>query len=277
MPDLVQLKKTINSIIYQVDYCFIINNGEESFEFVEYRNLSVTNLGKNYGIAYAQNIGIKQAIKYSAKFVILSDQDTAYPENFVKNNLSAYDFLKVRNITALVPVFYDIEKNLKSPIMLTKFSYTMDYSLQYVETAQAISSGSFIVTDTLKKIGLMNEALFIDYVDFEWCWRAVGLGYKIFTIPKIVINHRLGERVKKIGNSRLFIRNETRYFYIIRNGCYLAFYSPWLNIHERILLLKRVLVQIFAIIILGIKPHFITVIVRAVYEGLTGRMRCIPL
>ena len=187
--------------------------------------------------------------------------------------MSAYNFLQFENVAALAPVFHDVEKNLKSPIMLTKFSYTMDYSLQYIETAQAISSGSFIVTDVLEKTGLMNETLFIDYVDFEWCWRAVGLGYKIFTIPKIVINHRLGETVKKIGNRKLFIRNEIRYFYIIRNGCYLVFYSPWLNIYERILLLKRVLVQIFAIIILGVKPQFVTVIVSALYEGLTGKMR----
>ncbi|END16895.1 putative rhamnosyltransferase domain protein, partial [Escherichia coli P0301867.8] len=36
-----------------------------------------------------------------------------------------------------------------------------------------MSSGSLTKVDVFKKIGLFDEDLFIDYVDYEWGWRAL--------------------------------------------------------------------------------------------------------
>ncbi|MDR2408807.1 MAG: glycosyltransferase family 2 protein, partial [Bacteroidales bacterium] len=202
-PDLIQLQKTIDSLAEQVDRIIIINNGDTLFSSILRDNCTFVNLGKNYGIAYAQNRGIEKALKLSAKFIVLSDQDTIFPERYVEKILLVYNSLQYRHIAALVPVFYDLEKELKSPIMLTKFSFTYDYSKIYTRTAQAISSGSFIITNSLKKIGLMNEKLFIDYVDFEWCWRAIKLGYKIVTIPDIIIEHHLGDNIIRAGKKKI--------------------------------------------------------------------------
>jgi rhamnosyltransferase len=235
-------------------------------------NLIIIGLGENHGIAYAQNRGIERAIELNAKFIILSDQDTIYPEKYVEHNLFAYNSLRSENIAALVPVYYDMEKAMKSPIMLTKFSYTYDYSRQYMKTAQAISSGSFIITDALKKIGFMNEKLFIDYVDFEWCWRATKLRFNIITMSDVVIIHRLGDNIKKIGNKSIFIRNNMRYYYIIRNGIYLAFHSNCLFIHERILLIERVFKQIVAVLFIKFNFDSVKIIIVALYEGISGKM-----
>jgi rhamnosyltransferase len=35
-----------------------------------------------------------------------------------------------------------------------------------------LSSGFFYSREVIEKIGLKNEDLFIDLVDWEWCWRA---------------------------------------------------------------------------------------------------------
>jgi rhamnosyltransferase len=272
-PDLIQVGRTINSIIQQVNHIIIIDNGNTAFPSVFLDKCTVINLKKNYGIAYAQNRGIEKAIDLNAKFIVLSDQDTIYPEEYVKKNLFVYNLLRSHNIAALVPVFYDKEKQIKSPIMLTKFSFTYNYSKAYIKTAQAISSGSFLITDSLKKIGIMNEKLFIDYVDFEWCWRATKLGYKIIAIPDIIISHSLGDRIVRIGKRKVFIRNKMRYYYIIRNGIYLVIYSNCLLFYERILLLRRVIIQIIAVLCIKINFNIIRIIIDAFYEGLSGRMR----
>lgn len=41
-----------------------------------------------------------------------------------------------------------------------------------VQVKSLISSGSFVSTDILRQVGGMDETLFIDMVDSEWCWRA---------------------------------------------------------------------------------------------------------
>jgi rhamnosyltransferase len=175
-PDMEQLKKTVTSIVRQISYCIVIDNGNTEFDFKSFENVVVVNLGSNYGVAYAQNKGIAIAFQYSADFIILSDQDTIYPENFVEKNYIAYKQLENHKLAALVPVFFNSIKKVKNPIMVKKFSATKNFSKTYIKTSQAIASGSFIIVNSLKKIGGMNEKLFIDYVDFEWCWRADALG-----------------------------------------------------------------------------------------------------
>jgi rhamnosyltransferase len=272
-PNLMQLRKTIDSLIKQLDHIIIIDNGNTLFYSMLQDDCTFVNLEKNYGIAYAQNRGIEKAQELGAKFIVLSDQDTIYPEGYIKSNLLVYKSLQDHDIAALVPVFYDVGKKLKSPIMITKFSFTYDYSKIYAKTAQAISSGSFLITNPLNDIGLMNEKLFIDYVDFEWCWRATKMGYRIVTIPNLIIEHHLGDKVIRIGKKRIFIENDMRYYYIIRNGIYLAVYSNYLLFYERILLLKKVLIQIMVVILFCFSFNVIKTIVNAIFEGLSGRMK----
>jgi rhamnosyltransferase len=156
--------------------------------------------------------------------------------------------------------------------MITKFSSTTDFSKTYIQTAQAISSGSFIVSNSLKSIGLMNEKLFIDYVDFEWCWRATAMGYKIFTISDLVIRHTLGDESKKIFCRKITVRKNTRYYYMIRNGSYLARYSPFLKWHERFFLFSRIIIHIAGVIFLKHNLQIIALVALATYDGLSGKM-----
>jgi rhamnosyltransferase len=272
-PKVELLQKVINSIINQISYCIIIDNGNTVFEFNYKEKLEIINLSKNYGIAYAQNRGIEYAIKLNADFIVLSDQDTVFPFDYMAKNISAYHELRQYKLAALVPVFFNSNKNAKSPVMSKKFSRAKEFSVPYIETAQAIASGSFIPIDTLKKIGYMNEKLFIDYVDFEWCWRATMLGYKIFTISSLVIYHQLGDRAKNIFNIQVTIRNPIRYFYMIRNGYYLIIHSPVLTLFEKLLFLKRIFIHSLGIMIIEHNTKSIQLIGCAMFEGISGRMK----
>ena len=272
-PDIIQLEMTIRSIIFQTDCCFIINNGIESFCFSkEYKNLSIINLGKNYGIAYAQNRGLELAKQYNADFIILSDQDTIYPENYVQRNVAAYEELKGHKLAALVPVFYDLIKQKKEAICVKKFSAKKNSSKKYIKTAQAIASGSFIVASSLTAIGGMDERLFIDWVDIEWCWRATAMGYEIFTITDLVINHRLGDAVKKIFGRQFTTRSDIRYYYTLRNACYLARYSKFLKWFEKLFMYNKVIKLIISIILIKHNIQCIIIIRNAILDGFYGRL-----
>jgi rhamnosyltransferase len=271
-PNMHQLEETIHSIAKQVSHVIIIDNGNTFFLFKGIDNLIIINLGKNYGVAYAQNRGIEKAFQLNAQFIIFSDQDTVFPNDYVSKNMVAYKQLKCHNLAALVPVFFNNNKNKKNPVMITKFLYTNNFSVPYIKTAHAISSGTFVCSDSLKVIGEMNERLFIDYVDFEWCWRATKLGYTIFTIPDIIINHRLGDNVKNIFKRQITLRKDTRYFYMLRNAFFLVCYSPYLKLYERILLAKNGILHAFGIFFLRHDFDILKLILSAIFKGLTGRM-----
>jgi hypothetical protein len=89
----------------------------------------------------------------------------------------------------------------------------------------------------------------------------------------LVINHKLGDTAKKIYNLQVTLRKDIRYFYMIRNACFLGCYSPYLLFYERILLLKRVALHIVGVFVLKHNFNAIRLITSAVHEGLTGRMR----
>jgi len=66
----------------------------------------------------------------------------------------------------------------------------------------------------------MNEGLFIDYVDVEWCLRAVSRGYELYGSGTASMFQHLGERSLRVWYLRW--RNETLYsplriYYRVRN------------------------------------------------------------
>lgn len=262
-PNLNTFVRTLSSITAQVRYCIIINNGIGSFNFSAYNNVIYIELGYNYGIAYAQNKGIKRALELNSDYILLSDQDTIYPEHYV-SDIFSYSSSFIYDV--LCPVFFDNIKNEYSPIMLTKFSYTNNISKPtYVE--HTIASGTIIKASIISRVGMMDERLFIDYVDFEWCWRLKNMNMKILCVPQVIINHALGDGYKKILGLKVTIRSNFRYYYMLRNGCYLALFCNNLKFYERILLLKKTFKLSIAVFLLRSNKKTIFLIIKAWFWG----------
>lgn len=234
-PNLLTLMRTLSSITMQVTHCIVVNNGSDSFDFSDYSNIIYIELGDNYGIAHAQNEGIKKAFELKSDYILLSDQDTVYPRNYIQD---IFSYSKSFQYDVLCPIFFDNVKQEYSPVMLTKFSY-MKRIKKPIYVEHAIASGTIIKTAIFSVIGLMDDKLFIDYVDFEWCWRLKQQNMKILCVPNVVINHALGDGSKRIMGVNVTVRSNVRYYYMIRNGCYLALFCPNLKYHEKILLLKK--------------------------------------
>lgn len=270
-PNYSLLQKTITSLYPQLNSIIIVNNSEEKIELDKKDNIIIIDLQKNYGIAYAQNRGIEKAKEINANYILLSDQDTVYPSNYILsfekyiNNTTEY------KADVFCPIFYDNIKNVYSPIMVEKFKYIKRSELP-VYVQHAIASGTLINMESLEKIGFMDEALFIDYVDFEWCWRAVAKGFKILTIPSIVINHQLGDGVKKILNKEVTIRSDFRYYYILRNGYYLSFHCKYLTSREKLSLFNRTVRFSIGILLLRHNFKAIKICNKAFYRGVFKKL-----
>ena len=89
-----------------------------------------------------------------------------------------------------------------------------------IEVDILISSGTMIPLEVTDVIGCMNEDLFIDNVDIEWCFRARYKGYKLYIEPNAVLRHNLGDSTRKIwllGNMSMVLHKPVRLYYMMRN------------------------------------------------------------
>lgn len=128
-------------------------------------------------------------------------------------------------VAAVAPVYVDRVTGTRSGFVRLG---CLDYKKQFVTSDQGpveadfvISSGSLIPMGALEEIGLIDEDLFIDHVDTEWCLRALSKGFKLFGIPSAQMFHSLGNRRKRVWVLRwrnVPYHSPFRYYYILRNG-----------------------------------------------------------
>lgn len=265
-PDENRFCRSIESLLYQVDRIIVVNNGRNPLD-LNIDGVEVVELGENKGIAYAQNRGIEICEAQKADYVLLSDQDTVYPNRYIE---SFSYYLNSSDADVFCPVFYDNIKGVYSPIMTGKFR-SIEKSDVPLLVAHAIASGSLIRTDIFRAVGKMDEDLFIDYVDFEWCWRATSKGKRILTVPSVVISHNLGDGTKKILWKEVTLRSDFRYFYILRNGYFLSFHCRYLTLPEKLHLFMRTVSFSVGVLLLRHNFKIVRIIFKAFLLGISGK------
>lgn len=242
-PNIKLLEETVLSIDKQVNEVLFVDNGSENIDdikmrFSDLRNGTVIDLHKNMGIAYATNVGFDFFIKKEYDYIILSDQDSIFAPNYITTFYEALFAVSLDNIAAFAPSIYDVISNqyrrfyYKRRIWIKQSYPTTLYSIVF----QAIASGLIISVSRLKTIGYMNENLFIDSVDFEWCWKLNFSGYRIIGCKNLVLQHTLGDRTCIIGHKKITIHNNIRCYYITRNTIYLSLHTKFLSVPDRFIL-----------------------------------------
>jgi rhamnosyltransferase len=93
-----------------------------------------------------------------------------------------------------------------------------------------ITSGCLIPLAVLDEVGGMDDALFIDNVDLDWCFRATAAGHALYGVCAAGLGHRLGDARKRIpGLPRgIVVHAPQRLFYMMRNRVllYRRAYTP---------------------------------------------------
>lgn len=186
-----------------------------------YHTIIIDNTENNKGIALAQNIGIKKLIEHpEITYVVFLDQDSRladdYPlaisrefEHIAQNKQLAFLGPSVKNAST--------GHEYKSIIHHSRMT-----SEGFIPRREVISSGGCTTIECLKTVGLNDNKLFIDYVDFEWCWRANSLGYTCGITSKLSISHKVGRRSVSLFGYLIILSSPYRYFYQFRNYLWLV-------------------------------------------------------
>lgn len=273
-PDRASFRSSVESLLNQVDHYYVVDNGSKDRIDVSFSpHVTLLELEKNHGIAFAQNAGILCAKKTCYDYILLSDQDTVYPKDYVFEMMRLIEKYGTDETAAFTPVFFDAVKNETSRIMLTKTKAVKPEKGRIYSIAHAISSATIIPIGMFEKVGLMNEKLFIDFVDNEWCWRAVKKGFEVLSFPDVEINHTLGYGAKKILGVSMTTRSVFRYYYTFRNGFYLLT-TKLLSFPEKIHFLMFLLQRFIAVNVLeqlSMKERM--KILQGIRRGTLNRMR----
>ena len=182
------------------------------------KNITYLPLHKNNGIAYAQNIGIKEALKdKECTHIVFLDQDSQIHKEYVNSIVNEYERInkKDKNLFMLGPTVVNSSTNETYHSAVHKYETDLNgFSIR----REIISSGSCVSTERIRQIGQMDEKLFIDFVDFDLCWRANAQGLVNGITTNISISHLVGDRELSFPfGYKVIVSSPQRYFYQYRN------------------------------------------------------------
>jgi rhamnosyltransferase len=188
----------------------------------------------NLGIARAQNQGCKAAIDDGYTWVMTMDQDSSWEKEDLFLYISEIEKLmrEDASVTSFSPdtlqmkaasSFYKIMKH-KIKCLINKKSHTIYPCYEY--TDRVLASGNVINLEAWKDAGKFNDNLFIDDVDYDFCYRMIQNGYKIIKIKKCKMNHISGGNSIKTFFHHVYPYSKERLYYITRNKMFIIKNHP---------------------------------------------------
>lgn len=205
-------------LVHQADVSVIlVDNTPDSDLNLTSGNVYYIPLKQNKGIAAAQNIGIRKAKELGCLYIVFFDQDSEVEADYIGKMRTEYERIKEKypRMAVLGPTIVNKENGEKYK------STNKKRENGCVILPALISSGSMMKSDILEKVGVMDEKLFIDYVDFEWCWRAGSQGYICCITSQVELYHKVGQHDFSFFNIPIIVSAPVRYYYQYRNYMWL--------------------------------------------------------
>lgn len=263
-PDINRLEENISAVIGQIDMLVLVDNGSNNIQKVEKKYagnaaIHIIKNSKNQGIAKALNQGICLCSQ-ECKWVLTLDQDSVVPENL----MSEYKkYINKDKIGILTPFVHDRhEKYYKKEIK------------EFEKVEMCITSGALINTQVWKELGGYDEKMFIDIVDFEFCYRVIWAGYYILRVNKVELLHECGSiRQINVGVRKIIIYNHSaqRKYYFARNWIYI--YKKYSNKIALSFVVKQYIVLFIKVLLFEKhKTQKLIAIMRGINDGAHARM-----
>lgn len=282
-PDLDTLQNVINKVIDQVGRVLLFDNATPNPAVSTFLN-EIEN-GPTLVVVHSNtNVGLGAAINYAAKYakingfcyLLLLDQDSIPdPGMVVRLKTALKELQQAQPVAAVGPQFRDSRNGRIAPFVRIGFPLSqklMGGFGQRVSCDFLITSGTLLSIETLVAVGLMDESLFIDNIDLEWCFRAKYSGFNLYGICDATMQHSIGDflRPSKLKPGGMTVHQPLRLYYIMRNRLllYRRKETPKIWIAQDI---PRLVLKLFSTIMF-LTPRYIYFcnIVRGLSDGIRG-------
>lgn len=215
------LVDVFRAIETQVENIVLVDNSPEQ-TICPQGKYHYISMGKNCGIAAAQNAGLKYLINDStADYVLFLDQDSIVSQNIVEQLMLVYCTLLKQNIAVGGIVARAINRQNGKDYRQKKIGKFHQDNVY--EVREIMSSSAMIAIENFKIVGVMDSSLFIDGVDWEWCWRAKAKHkLRFFICTNVILNHCLGQGDRSFAGINIAISSPFRIYYQYRNFLWLC-------------------------------------------------------
>lgn len=268
----------------QLDHVVVVDNtpgGADLALLVRESGGEVLELKENVGIAGALNRGIEYLTRKGCIWFVLSDQDSMPSEDLVHRLMSSFRGLQENGVrvAAVGASFIDPRTGYVVPFAKPNRCGTgrrlAPDATGLIPTAYVITSGSLVSVEAFEHVGLMAEGLFIDYVDTEWCFRAISKGFRVYGDPTAVMEHTLGDSAIRFwffGWRQKGLHTPIRVYYQTRNFVLLC-RLPHVGICWRVCSLAKRSSAVFLYLLVGKgrRIAYLLSVIQGIHDGLINR------
>jgi rhamnosyltransferase len=217
--------ENLRNVLAQVENLIVVDNGSSAEELDPVRFASQT-LGfhlienrENLGVAEALNQGVRWAKGKGYPWVILFDQDSGLTDGFVRQMFATWErHPEPERVASIHPRYVDPETGIEMVVPRDSQGGPL----------LPMTSGALMPHWIFDRIGWFPAEYFIDFIDWEYCFRIRAAGYLVVNSEQATLLHVPGDPATKnvLGHTfHLSNHNATRRYYISRN-C-IIFYSKY--------------------------------------------------
>ena len=217
---------------YQKTKILVVDDGstDASLNFIQtnFPAMEILALKTNCGFAKAVNDSINYALdKYQPTYLAILNNDTKVDQDWLKNLIRAIEIEE--NIVAVASnmLFYNHPNLINS--QGSKFTFSgqgLDINFQkkisevkiFPKYVLASCWGATLLrSETLNKIGLLDENYYAYLEDLDWGYRANLLGYKIIFEPKALVFHKGSAFWENYQFKKIYLCERNSLYTIIKN------------------------------------------------------------
>jgi len=268
-PETSALIEHLQTYLPVLDQVLILDNSESptpnlaaSLSSLAPNKIQYQFFGENRGIAERLNQAVETAHALGFRYLLTMDQDTGFQPDQM---LQYWQKVQDNQLDKVVQFGANCQPD---------FTPISDIPQQ---TNNLITSGSILDLSIIDQIGTFDEQLFIDFVDTEFSFRVVEKGFRNILFADIVLQHRIGylkmgRSLKNLKSSARILHAPIRVYYILRNGLYLLFRSPFVKGAQRKLLMSNMKILKNDLIYHNQIWAVYSNVMRAIYDFVFGKM-----
>jgi rhamnosyltransferase len=205
----------LNRFSETADFCdlvIVVDNTPGRHPFTELGpKFVVIQDGVNKGLGTALNIGIERAKRDGIEGVFLFDQDSSPTAALLDSLLGSVQAANSERV-CVGPLHIDDQQPGSAPEHLSD-----DRAAGLKRVTCLATSGMTFRLGAVSPTDSFSTDLFLDFVDFEWCWRMKNQGWTFYKSTVAVMPHRLGLAQRRLLGLTYHVPSPYRHYYQFRD------------------------------------------------------------
>jgi len=188
----------------------VVDNTPRGHRFGELpANAIVLQDGVNKGLGRALNLGIARATELGCDAVVLFDQDSSPPSSLIDGLQAALSGAGPRAVVA--PLHIDDQTGRETAVL------SLARPNAPLKRVSCLATSGMLFRLDESPLEPFSEELFLDLVDFEWCWRMGQAGWSFYKATNVPMAHRLGEGQRRFAGLTYHVPAPYRHYFQFRD------------------------------------------------------------